>query len=302
MMTRRAAIRLLGAPALLGACQITTVQGDPSGADFGQAAFRGRFVWTHSSPNFGGFSGVHVAENGLDFWALSDRGTLWQGRFLRGTDDRITGIDVAQIHVLKDTDAAPLPLRRADAEGIAMGRDGTIFIAFEGGTQARVAAYATASGAARDLPLHSDFRTFPANQSLEALAIDPGGRLHTLPEAPQEGSFAVFRLDGGEWSVIGHVPQRGNFMVVGADFGPDGNFYLLEREFRHAFFSTRISRIRPGNWAYPQILLQTQRGQFDNHEGLSVTRTPDGRIRATLISDDNFKWFQRTEILEFHLP
>ncbi|MGP9791861.1 esterase-like activity of phytase family protein [Roseinatronobacter sp. NSM] len=302
MMTRRATFGLLGAPALLGACQITAVHGDPSAANFGPTAFHGRFVWTHSSPRFGGFSGLHLAENGRDFWALSDRGTLWQGRFTRGADDAITRVDVAQIHVLKGRDAAPLPRSGADAEAIALGRDGTVFIAFEGGAQARISAYAMPSRAGRDLPRHRDFSAFAANQSLEALAIDPAGRLHTLPEAPQADGFAVFRLDGGAWSVIGHIPQRGEFMVVGADFGPDGNFYLLERQFRRALFSTRISRIQPGNWASVQTLLQTQRGQFDNHEGISVTRTQAGRLRATLISDDNFNWFQRTEILEFLLP
>lgn len=37
----------------------------------------------------------------------------------------------------------------------------------------------------------------------------------------------------------------------------------------------------------------------DNLEGISVWQDPDGRIRLTMISDDNFMVFQRTEIVEY---
>jgi hypothetical protein len=43
-------------------------------------------------------------------------------------------------------------------------------------------------------------------------------------------------------------------------------------------------------------------GVQDNLEGLSVWRDIAGQIRLTLISDDNFRLLQRTEIVEYVLP
>ncbi len=50
------------------------------------------------------------------------------------------------------------------------------------------------------------------------------------------------------------------------------------------------------------LLLETASGTYDNLEGVSVWRDAGGRLRATMISDDNFKFFQRTEIVEYALP
>jgi len=48
-------------------------------------------------------------------------------------------------------------------------------------------------------------------------------------------------------------------------------------------------------------LVQTTPGQFDNLEGISIGRTSSGRLRASCISDNNFNWFQRTELVEWVL-
>jgi hypothetical protein len=43
-------------------------------------------------------------------------------------------------------------------------------------------------------------------------------------------------------------------------------------------------------------------GQHDNLEGLSVWRDTKGTIRLTMIADDNFYFFQTTEIVEYGIP
>jgi hypothetical protein len=42
-------------------------------------------------------------------------------------------------------------------------------------------------------------------------------------------------------------------------------------------------------------------GTHDNLEGLDVWADAEG-LRATMISDDNFRFFQRTEIVDYRLP
>ena len=46
--------------------------------------------------------------------------------------------------------------------------------------------------------------------------------------------------------------------------------------------------------------MQTRTFRHDNLEGISVWRAPDG-LRMTLISDDNYRWMQRTEIVEYRV-
>jgi len=50
-----------------------------------------------------------------------------------------------------------------------------------------------------------------------------------------------------------------------------------------------------------QTLIDTPPGRHDNLEGLTVWQDMAGRIRLTMISDDNFNFFQRTELVEYAL-
>lgn len=142
-----------------------------------------------------------------------------------------------------------------------------------------------------------------ANSSLEALAIDHRGWLYTLPERSGQLTrpFPVYRFDGTRWAQPFSIPRSGGFLPVGADFGPDGKLYLLEREFSGFGFRSRVRRfavsetgIGPG-----ETLLSSALARHDNLEGIAVTRTGTGEIRLTMISDDNFRVFQRTEIVEY---
>ena len=50
-----------------------------------------------------------------------------------------------------------------------------------------------------------------------------------------------------------------------------------------------------------RVEMESATGQHDNLEGLSVWRDGAGVIRLTMISDDNFSFFQTTEIVEYRL-
>ena len=98
--------------------------------------------------------------------------------------------------------------------------------------------------------------------------------------------------------------QTGGFLPVSADIGPDGRFYLLERNFGLFGFRSRLRRweLTEKGPVGEQTLLQTSSGRHDNLEGLSVWRDHSGSLRATMISDDNFRSLQRTELVEYALP
>jgi hypothetical protein len=266
------------------------------------AGFVGSLTWQSGDPRLGGMSAIEVSADGRRFVALSDRGGWTSGRLERDAQGRITAIRAAPIALLKGEAEHPLKKSRADSEGLALAENGTAFVSFEG--VARVLRYDDLAGPAENLPRPEAFRKLQLNSALEALAIDAGGTLYTLPERSgrEDRPFPVWRYRNGKWDQPFDLPRQGSFLPVAADFGPDGRLYLLERQFRGLMgFASRVRRFDlAGSGPGPgETVLETRPGRHDNLEGLSVWRDGAGHLRLTMISDDNFRFFQRTEIVEY---
>lgn len=265
----------------------------------------GSYVWTRDEGTFGGFSGLDLEPDGLGFVAITDRGFLYRGRLRRDASGKVTGVETDGPRAIAGPGGRPLRRGETDSEGVALAPDGTLYISFEG--LDRIAALPDPDGPLIEIPRADPFRRLPQNSGLEALAIDPEGRPVTLPEesGAAERPFPVWRWTGTGWEQPYALPRDGDFVPTGADFGPDGALYLLERQFRYLMgFRSRVSRfeIGPDGPGPREILLETHGPVHDNLEGLAVWRDADGAIRLTMISDDNFSAFQRTEIVDYRLP
>jgi hypothetical protein len=248
-------------------------------------------------------SAIEVGPDGRGFAALSDRGAYTTGRLARDAAGAVEGIEAAPFRLLKAKGDAPLAKGRADSEGLAITSDGTVYVSVE--RPARVLRYGELAGSAENLPRPEAFRNMARNAALEALAVDADGLLYTVPEEAGDGAgpFPVWRYDGVTWENPHQIRRQGAFLPVAADVGPDGMFYLLEREFLGiSGFASRVRRFDLADWrAGGEVLFESDPGRHDNLEGLSVWRDAAGGIRLTMISDDNFKFFQRTEIVEYRL-
>jgi hypothetical protein len=265
--------------------------------------FLSAYSWTMRNDAFGGFSSLYLSDDGGQLLSTSDRGTILSAT-IRRDGDQIVAVEDGQLRPLLDRKGKPVKGFNVDAEGLAVARDGTVYISFEG--YHRVRSYDSPGGNAVWMPRHPDFKNLQNNSSLEALAIDADGTLYTIPERSGQWTrpFPVYRYQGGKWDRKLSLPRRTKLLVSGADFGPDGKLYLLEREYIwYKGFATRVRRftLTDKGFTDEETLLETPFGRHDNLEGISVWRDDQGRIRVTMISDDNFKLLQRTELVEYVL-
>ena len=263
-----------------------------------EAVLRGAYVWENDDPAFGGFSGIEVASDGSQFFAISDRGHLATGRLLRD-QGVISGVALEGLVRLRGRARVPLPHAESDSEGLALGPDGRLFISFEWTHGLRE--LLSEIGETGPLLVAEAFGDMQTNSSLEAVAIDAEGALYTIPERSGRAArpFPVYRLKDSDWDMPFVIPRRGAFLVSGADIGPDGRFYLLERDFLGLGFRSRVRRFEMDGTG-ETTLLETRLFAHDNLEGISVWQDSDSLV-MTLISDDNFRALQRTEIVEYLL-
>ena len=252
-------------------------------------------------PLFGGFSSLEVADDGLSFTATSDRGLLLQGEILR-ENGRMTGVANLALSPILDTKGAPLTGLNSDAEGLAIAMDGTIYMSFEGNH--RIMQQPMAGALPDFVPKHPDFRGLINNSGLEALAVSAGGIIFAIPERSGEVSrpFPVYRwLDDG-WDKTWEIPRHADYLVTGADI-LDGYLYVLERDLVGFIgFSSRVRRFALGDELGPEEMLITSRTrEFDNLEGIAAWKTTEGQTRMVAISDNNFKFFQQSQLVEMVL-
>lgn len=264
--------------------------------------------WARSGKWFGGFSGFDIAPDGQSFWVVSDNGYGSHGALMRDAKGEITAITGYSSQWLQGPDGKVVEGIENDAEALAMDGSGGIYVSFEG--KHRVWYYPAidpgfwAWAGSREVPPHPDFSTLQNNSSLEALAVAPDGAVVTIPERSGvlTRPFPIYRYRNGEWDTRLSVPRQPPFLVAGADFGPDGRLYILERHLNGIFgFQSRVRRFDYGEDGLTGevTLFESRTGQHDNLEGIGVWRDGAGRIRMTMVSDNNFRSFQRNEIVEY---
>ncbi|MEZ5776828.1 MAG: esterase-like activity of phytase family protein [Paracoccaceae bacterium] len=264
----------------------------------------GVFVWTDDSRLFGGLSGFDLADDGRGFVAVSDRGAVVAGRLIRDASGAVTGVEAAAPVPLLSREGKRLSREMADAEGLALMADGGFYVSFE--IRPRVAHY-SAHGVVPSREIWPrDFLKFEDNAGAEALAIDADGALYTLPErsASRTTPFPVYRMRGDVVDQPFDLRRDGDWLPTGADFGPDGRLYLLERDYWPILgFLSRVRRItlKGDEVIEDVVILQTRAGDHDNLESISVWRDENGILRLTLLSDDNFSPLEQTELVDFRI-
>ena len=294
-------MRLRSRVQLIAACALVLAGGASAPP---RAELVGSFAWAGDDPHFGGFSGFDLAEDGLGFVAVSDSAAIYRGRLTRDAEGRVTAVDADAPLVPLSHHGTPVKDNMDDAEGLAIGPGDRLFLSYE--TENRIVEYGEGGRTWVQEFWPPVFRLFELNKGIEALAIAGDGALYAMPEVfgSEDDPIPVFRLRNGALDTPFTLRRDGDWQPVGADFGPDGRLYVLERDFWPFIgFMSRARRItlEGDRVMADEILFETSAGVHDNLEGIAVWQDDTGAIRLTMISDDNFLPVQRTEIVDYRV-
>jgi hypothetical protein len=251
---------------------------------------------------FGGFSGLLIKDGRLI--AISDQG-WWLGASLQLQDGglRVANASMAPMH---DGEGDRYTKSGGDAEGLTLLGD-RLAVSFERDHRLMMLRETGRMGATLQ---PRSFEQFRSNKGLEALASLPDGRMILFAEGTDADGIPMFVLasptETDEIVTEARLPQPSAHPVTGADVGPDGRLYLVLREYSVlSGVSIRIMRYALGPDGFPEAETAETLAAFnaasgiDNMEGISLERRSDGRTSLWLISDDNYRWTQRTLLIQF---
>ena len=293
---------------------------EPARKQFGALTFRGGLVLESSSRDFGGLSGLRVADDGQNFLSVTDKGNWLRGRIVYRDSVPIAIADAEMAPIL-GADGKSLKSRGwYDTEALAVA-DGVAYVGIERVQQIVRFDVGKDVLRARGRPVAGPpgLKLLPHNQSIECLEVAPkgsalAGTLISISERGLDtgGNLMGFLIGGQNPQAVGGVfslKRTDEFDVSDCALAPDGRLLVLERRFSWArglairIRSVALSAIKPGALVDgPQLIFADLGFQIDNMEGLSVHRAADGALVLTLVSDDNFSPLQRTLLLQFTLP
>lgn len=304
----------------ISAKPFTFDRSNPARRDFGRLEWYGGLILTGRSEFFGGYSDLVISSDDDALLTISDAGS-WLSAKLDVRDGRLVGISDARIGPLPQKNGKPLrsPHDR-DAESLVAinpgGLQGHYLIGFE--DRHRIDEYAFEKGQFRgplkSRPLPRELRRMNRNQGLEGMALLRGGAYKGALVA-----FAEHKLDSqndhtgalvqGDKSFPLFLKRKDEFDVTSLASLPDGSLLVLERSFIRATLKLDIklrlikaADIKPGARLDGEVLLEAgMNDMIDNFEGVAVTETKTGETLITLISDDNFNFFQNTLLARFKL-
>lgn len=293
---------------------------NPARKRFGRLEWRGGLILSAPSEFFGGYSGLWLSADGQKLLSVSDGGS-WLSATLVAKDGRLAGLADARIGPIPQKDGKPLQKTRdRDAEALVAlrpgGIEGRYLIGFEG--RHRIEEYVFDKGAFRgpigNVPLPGELKRMSRNAGLEGMTILRGGG-----DAGAIVTFAERKLtrDGDHTGAIVKdgksrplfLKRSGEFDVTALASLKDGSLLVLERSFIRTSLRLDIrlrlikaEDIKPGARLEGDLLLEADSGfTIDNFEGMAVTESSANETLITLISDDNFNFFQSTLLAQFAL-
>lgn len=284
---------------------------------FGALEFIGGLQLQSDAKGFGGFSGLRLHPDRNHLLAVTDKCLVLDGVLERDITGALHDLTGARLRPLPPGSSGKALSKNGhgDCEAVDIAAD-KAFIAFEYNSQTGrfdIAADGSLANFAQVSPQPGIGRLV-RNRGIEAMALFPAGAAlagnilsvseESLNANGNHRAFITGSAGVAEFAIV----RKDDYAVTDADFLPNGDLLVLERRFGlQVAPGMRIRRIPSmllagGAMADGPVLLEAGiTYRIDNMEGLDVSVNEAGEIFITLISDDNFNYFQSTLLLEFKL-
>jgi hypothetical protein len=267
------------------------------------------FVWDEPFDGFGGYSALIIDPDGVGFIAGSDRQHYLTGRLERDPNGHITQINDVTYWPVRLGKNSNVTRFQGDLEGLTRMADGRIGMAFE--NYARIQIMEAPGEIPRSVHKWDVFAGVFGNEVFEAIATLPDGTVLAVFEHDhQRGqggrqtymTTPAYHYDGENLTGPSRFPVTKGYDVSGADLGPDGCLYVLERHYGLlSGFQFQLIRMDPYDWQAGRTLLYRSKPMhLGNAEGISVWQNK-ATLTATLITDDGFPPTAATRIIELPL-
>lgn len=300
--------------------KIERFQNRPIGQKVGKGLiWRGGLHLYSDLEDFGGLSDLAFVSDDGHLAMITDKGEMISAQLLydsKGAPERLVD---AQIERLRNSKGDKLPtIFSRDPEAIdSIIRDGKVAavrVGFEHLT--RVADFEVTNnrpgGAAREYPIPNWLSRQRHNGSIEALCIAP-------PTSPVAGSTLIIaenvrdekrnnkawlsgNRDGGDLK----IRADGAYKPTACQFTPEGDLLILSRDFGIFGFTMKLrlvpkDQVKADVLLDGEIILEASGGDIDNMEGLTSHIAANGETIISILSDDNFRGWERTLLLQFEM-
>ncbi len=286
---------------------------DPGATRVDRLIWRGGVAMTANSPNFGGWSDLHVSADGRSLTSISDEGAWLTATIDYDAKGNLAGLSAGRIGQLRGLDGKPIASKaEADAEAMARLPDGSWLVAFE--RRHRLWRFPTLTGTPLPVEGPAEIGRQPANGGIEALAALADGRIVAISEEYGQRSGTVMGwigepVPGGGWRWQSFdYATLPDFRPTALTQLPDGSFALIERAFDMVRgVRCRVMRFDAGQLKAGATVQAEELARLaspyavDNLEGIAAITGPRGETLLFLISDDNFNRVQRNMLLLFEL-
>ncbi len=287
---------------------------------FGRLSWRGGLELSSDHVEFGGYSGIALADHGNQLYAVSDSGT-WLRAKLIYKDGQLTDITKVRIGPLRARNGKSLRKKKwSDAEDISLWtRKNRTYALISFERKHRIGRFPIdETGLLKPLNyLKLPKGVFKArkNKGLESITIltdkKNKGTVLTFLERRHDkrGNHKGWLIrDKKSWPI--RLKRRDNFDISGLTTLANGNVLVLERSFGLLTgIQMRIREIRHQDIRKKAVLdgeiliSSTMRYNIDNMEGIGTHVNEQGETIISVMSDNNFNksGLQRTLLLQFKL-
>jgi len=300
--------------------KIDRFQGQQIGKSVGSGLiWRGGLHLHREIKNFGGLSDLTFTSSRGHLAIVTDKGHIISAQLLYDEDGAPEKIEGAKIERLRNSKGVKLPTTFSrDPEAIDTvyrnGKPYAVRVGFEHLT--RVADFTLdgnrPGGAAKEYTIPSWLTRQRHNGSIEALCIAP-------PASPVAGSTLIIaenvrddannnkawlsgKQDGGNLK----FKADGGYKPTACQFTPEGDLLILSRDIGIFGFAMKLwfvpkERVHADTLMQGWTILEASGGDVDNMEGLTSHIDENGKIVISILSDDNFRSWERTLLLQFEL-